>query len=303
MKLSALKHTFVAQLTEHYGRDEAYSFFKILADFYLGLNAAALVLEANRMLTIPELEAFEKAKTRLEQQEPIQYILGETEFYGLRFRVNEKVLIPRPETEELVAWIVEHVQAFSKKEQPAKKTIKILDIGTGSGCIAIALAKELPQAEVYAMEVSLKALEVARQNAAENQVMVHFLHQDIFSMERFPVDFDIIVSNPPYVRELEKEAMKPNVLNNEPHLALFVSDTDPLVFYKKIITLACSNLQTSRMLFFEINQYLGKEMVTLLQKQGYTAIELKKDVFNRSRMLKGCILTSSKYCFIAKNDM
>jgi release factor glutamine methyltransferase len=217
---------------------------------------------------------------KLKIQIPIQYIIGTTHFYGLEFIVDENVLIPRPETEELVDWIVKLNSKLSKK-----KNLKILDIGTGSGCIAVSLAKNIPNSEVFAIDVSEKALAIAKKNAILNKVPVTFLHKNILETKDLNQKFDIIVSNPPYVRNLEKAEIKPNVLDNEPHLALFVPDNDPLIFYKKIAELAAANLNPNGQLFFEINQYLGKETQELLEYIGLKNIELRKDIYGNDRMI------------------
>lgn len=212
-------------------------------------------------------------------QKPIQYILGETEFYGLPFLVNENTLIPRQETEELVEWIVK------EEEKREEGRVKILDIGTGSGCIAISLAKNLSNAKVFAIDVSEKALATAKKNADINNVNVTFLLKNILETNDLEQQFDIIVSNPPYVRNLEKAEIKPNVLEYEPHLALFVEDTDALLFYRKIAQLAMKNLNSNGKLYFEINQYLGKETVALLECLELSNVELKKDIYGNDRMI------------------
>lgn len=197
--------------------------------------------------------------------------------------MNENTLIPRPETEELVEWIV------AESRNSATGSLKILDIGTGSGCIAISLAKNLPNAEVFALDVSEKALAVAKKNADTNKVKVNFIQADILKINdlvELSTHFDIIVSNPPYVRHLEKAEIKPNVLEYEPHLALFVEDTDALLFYRKIAKLAKENLAEKGKLFFEINQYLGKETLQLLEKFGFNSTELKKDIYGNDRMTR-----------------
>ena len=202
------------------------------------------------------------------------------------------MLIPRPETEELVAWVLkvgrEMAEDRKQKFKSQPYSLKILDIGTGSGCIAIALAKRLPKAEVYALDVSKKALQVAKHNAKHNDVKVHFIEQDILkaTVVEEHLKFDIIVSNPPYVRELEKHHIQKNVLENEPHLALFVKDNNPLLFYDAIADVATKKLHKGGYLFFEINQYLGKELVSLLQQKGFGNIELKKDMFGNDRMVR-----------------
>ena len=188
------------------------------------------------------------------------------------------MLIPRPETEELVDWVLTTVT-------PTSKPLKIIDIGTGSGCIAISLAKSLPNAEVTAVDVSGKALQVARCNAELNGVTINFLQQDILQTTTLPDTYDIIISNPPYVRSLEKAEMQANVLEYEPHLALFVSDTDPLLFYDRIATLARKSLSPQGSLFFEINQYLGEEMKALLKAKGFEKAVLRQDLSGNDRMI------------------
>jgi len=200
----------------------------------------------------------------------------------LDFEVDSTVLIPRPETEELVEWIIQ-----SQKSEMEVENLKILDIGTGSGCIAISLAKNIPKATVFAIDVSEKALATAQKNATINEVNVTFISKNILETEDLEQQFDVIVSNPPYVRELEKQEIKKNVLDNEPHLALFVEDNDALVFYRKIAELAQRNLSPHGQLFFEINQYLGKEMIDLLEKMGFKNIELRKDIYGNDRMIQG----------------
>jgi release factor glutamine methyltransferase len=228
-----------------------------------------------------ELKTWSSILEQLKKEIPIQYILGVTHFYGLEFEVNSAVLIPRPETEELVDWIIQHSKL---KAQHSK--FKILDIGTGSGCIAISLAKNLPNAEVFALDVSEQALATTKRNAEKNQVQLAFIHQSILETEDLAQEFDVIVSNPPYVRELEKQEIKKNVLDNEPHLALFVEDNDALIFYRKIAQLAQKNLNPKGQLYFEINQYLGQEMLDLLRGMGFKNCELRQDIYGNDRMIQ-----------------
>jgi len=217
--------------------------------------------------------------SRLANNEPIQYILGETEFYGLTFKVNREVLIPRPETEELVQWI-------SKDFKEA--AISLLDIGTGSGCIAIALAKEMPLSQVFALDISEESLKVARKNAQLNGVNIHFINEDILKVfyVDLPANLDLIVSNPPYVKKSEMILMHPNVLDYEPKLALFVDDSDPLIFYRAIAKLGCSQLKPGGALFFEINEALSKEVFHLLETYHYFQITVKNDIHGKPRMVK-----------------
>ncbi|MBO6881556.1 MAG: peptide chain release factor N(5)-glutamine methyltransferase [Winogradskyella sp.] len=287
LKALDLKHIFHKELDAIYGKNEVESFFFLCTEHYLNVPRIQLTLELEYTFTKSETDTFFKVLEDLRQQKPIQYILGETEFYGLKFKVNEHVLIPRPETEELVDWIVKCHSERSEESQ-----IKILDIGTGSGCIAISLAKNLPHAKVYALDVSNEALAIARKNAEINKVDIEFIEVDILNemswdLEFKNLEFDTIVSNPPYVRNIEKAEIKPNVLDNEPHLALFVEDENPLQFYKAITKFAVENLKPKGQLFFEINQYLGQETKALLTKANFEAIELMKDLSGNDRMLKG----------------
>lgn len=298
MVLKEILHIYHKELDDIYGKNEVDSFFNLVITHYLKIDRIHLVLEPNYVVTKTEEQPLFEALSQLKLEQPIQYILGETEFYGLPFIVNEHTLIPRPETEELVALIMEHVTS-----SPVEKSLRILDIGTGTGCIAISLAKYFPNANVCAMDVSEEALKIAKQNAKLNEVTVAFKLQDILAYigsEFFPFgedvskrqkgNFDIIVSNPPYVRNLEKAEIQPNVLENEPHLALFVDDNNPLQFYKAICEFALENLNDNGILYFEINEFLGKEMIELMSDFGFKAIELKQDMYGKDRMLSGCLV-------------
>lgn len=281
MLLSQLKIKFLNLLKDEYPVQEVSSFFNLLSESYLGMNRLDLALKPGKELSLIETEKFESAIHRLSQHEPIQYIIGETEFFGLKFKVDTNVLIPRPETEELVQWILDDIR---ESENPS--ILKILDIGTGSGCIAISLAKNLPDAEIFALDISENALKIARENAGLNKVEVNFIQADILNLEAFTGKFNVIVSNPPYVRELEKREMHRNVLEHEPDLALYVKNTDPLIFYRRIAKLAKVGLQKSGNLYFEINQYLANETEEILKNSGFKT-GLKKDIFGNYRMLKG----------------
>ena len=289
MKLKETKEFFQNELAGLYNVEEIDSFFYILIEFYLGLKRISLVLKPELTYSKKVMEPILTALEDLKKEIPIQYILGETAFFGLPFKVNSHVLIPRPETEELVDWILN-----IEKSESINNGLKILDIGTGSGCIAVSLAKNLIHAQVYALDVSHDALEVAKRNAVLNNVSVEFIQVNMLQPETWNTEFknlrfDIIVSNPPYVRELEKAQMKSNVVNNEPHLALFVKNEDPLIFYKAITQYAVDNLTAKGHLFFEINEYLGKQMRLLLKSFDFNAIELKQDIFKKDRMIKGII--------------
>ncbi len=282
MKIKEYRAQFIHELTPIYDAGEAESFFYLILEEKHQLKRIDLALHPDLVFSEEEIVVWNSILEQLQQEIPVQYLLGKTNFYGLDFEVNENVLIPRPETEELVEWILE-----SQKSKVGNQKVKILDIGTGSGCIAISLAKNLPNAKVFAIDVSEKALATAKKNAEINAVNVTFINQNILETEDLLQQFDIIVSNPPYVRNLEKEEIKKNVLDNEPHLALFVEDNDALVFYKKIAELARKNLSENGQLYFEINQYLGKEMIDLLEKMNFVTVELRKDIYGNDRMVFG----------------
>ncbi len=277
MLVKEFKARFDSELSELFPQTEINSFFYLLIEHVLGLQRVDLILDNDRSIPIEKKQELQDALNRLKAQEPIQYILQETEFYGLSFKITKDTLIPRPETEELVDWIL--------SDYKNTDTISILEIGTGSGCIPISIAKHLPQAKVSSIDISEKALQIATKNAVTNKVSIEFILQDILTTETLSHTYDIIVSNPPYVRELEKIEIKPNVLDYEPHLALFVENTNPLIFYSKIANLAKKYLKKNGALYFEINQYLGKETTEMLTKEGFTTV-LKKDIFGNDRMTK-----------------
>jgi len=281
MILKSLKTYFNKELSGYYPETETESFFHILTESLLRLKRIDIALNLYQVVSGKKYDKFQDAIKRLQNYEPIQYIIGDTEFYGLKFKVDSSVLIPRPETEELVDWII--------KENQTETSISILDIGTGSGCIAITLAKHLPSAKVYALDVSVEALKVAQQNALLNSLEVEFIEADVLDWNHGELKFDIIVSNPPYVRELEKEAMSANVLNYEPHLALFVKDDDALSFYRKISQLSKMLLKPKGQLYFEINENLGQDTKQLMVQDEFKQLELKQDVFNKDRMIKGVL--------------
>lgn len=289
MTINELKNKFQKELnsthpSNSYWKEEIDSFFYLLTEHQLNLKRIDIALDPTTAISNTDENYFLTAIEKLKQEIPIQYIIGETEFYGLPFYVDSNVLIPRPETEELVQWIVSDVTSSA-----VEKSLNILDIGTGSGCIAISLAKNIPNAKVYALDISKEALAIAQKNAQLNHVDIHFLNEDILKINKLPIKFDIIVSNPPYVRELEKQEIKNNVLQNEPHLALFVEDINPLLFYDKIANIAKENLTKNGQLFFEINQYLGKETINLLKNKGFKNVVFQKDIFENDRMISCCI--------------
>ena len=282
MLLKQYKVHFFDALKNIQDEQEIESFFFILTEYLHNLKRVDVALNPNFELSDEEVEKWNTILVELQQEKPIQYITGEAWFYGFRFEVNENTLIPRPETEELVEFILKETSNF---QLPAS-SLNILDIGTGTGCIPISLKANLPQANFSAIDVSEQALEVAKRNAASNKAEINFIQANILEVLDLNQNFDIIVSNPPYVRNLEKQEIKKNVLDYEPHLALFVEDTDALLFYRKIAQLALKNLSPNGLLFFEINQYLGKETVELLENLGFKNIELKKDIYGNDRMIK-----------------
>jgi release factor glutamine methyltransferase len=281
MKIRYYRNFFIEKLTPLYDSMEAESFFAIALEELKGWKRSDLALNPDAELSGDEIERWNAVLAELETQKPIQYIFGKAHFYGLEFEVNPNTLIPRPETEELVEWII--------AENQFKDQISMLDIGTGTGCIAISLAKNLTDASVSAIDVSEGALATAKRNAQHNKVEVNFMLKDILAAETLPQNYDVIVSNPPYVRNLEKKEIKENVLQYEPHLALFVDDNDALVFYRKIALLAKTHLSPNGRLYFEINQYLGPETVQMLEDFGFVNVILKKDMYGNDRMVGASI--------------
>ncbi|WP_353161044.1 peptide chain release factor N(5)-glutamine methyltransferase [Myroides odoratus] len=279
MLIKLLQDQFITALTPIYDELEAQQLFLFCLAELEEKTRIDLVMHPDLVTLIPEKWAL--ILEELRNQKPIQHIFGKAYFYGYTFQVNEHTLIPRPETEELVEWILASV--------PADQPIRILDIGTGSGCIGLTLAKELPQSQVTLLDISAEALQVAQQNATNLGVDVHFIQQDILALPRLTTTFDIIVSNPPYIRQLEKVEIKKNVMDYEPHTALFVADQDPLIFYRKIAALAFDNLELGGQLFYEINQYLGQEMVELLTSIGFKNTELRRDLLQNDRMTKSVV--------------
>ena len=286
MILKDILFVFHKELDEYYGNEEVNSFFNLLMQHHLNLNRFYLVLNPQYMISIEKKRFFFEALKQLKLHKPIQYIIGKTEFFGLPFEVNEHTLIPRPETEELVSWIIDNQSKTTEKKQ-----LKILDIGAGSGCITVTLAKHLINSKVTALDVSKAALSMVKQNADLNDITVDCIHDTILNPSDFlcntSLKYDIIVSNPPYVRHLEKAEIQPNVLEYEPHLALFVDDHNPLQFYKSICEFSKINLVDGGVLYFEINEYLGNEMIALMTAFNFKSIELKKDMFGKDRMIKG----------------
>ena len=275
-----IRNYYCEQLCSIYDKNESNTLILILFEYYFNINRIKMSLEPELRLSESEMLKLHFAVKDLLKNKPIQYIIGETEFCDLKFIVNENVLIPRPETSELVRLI-------ANSHQPSTIS-NILDIGTGSGCIAISLAKMIPQSNVYALDISEKALDVAKENAINNNVNITFIHDDILTKTQTltQTKFDIIVSNPPYVRELEKVDMHNNILQWEPHNALFVSDEDPLIFYRSILEFSKKHLKENGEIWFEINEYLGKEMKALCEEVGLSNIEIYKDFRDKERFLR-----------------
>jgi release factor glutamine methyltransferase len=290
MTIKQYRAHFNKSIKHLYPTSEIDSFFFLILEEYMDLKRIDVVLKSDFYLDKKSLNLMQIATKQLEQEIPIQYIIEKTEFFGLPFNINKEVLIPRPETEELVERVIKEVSLIKtyktdSNETKNEKQLKILDIGTGSGCIAISLKKELPSSKISAIDVSNEALRIAKKNALLNKVDINFIHLDILKTNNLDKLYDVIVSNPPYVRELEKKEMKNNVLNNEPHLALFVDNKNPLLFYNKIAELAKNFLTKNGQLHFEINQYLGKETIKLLAEKGFKNIQLKKDIFGNDRII------------------
>ena len=263
-------------LGSYYPAGEVAAFTRIIVTEMLGIPQTTFFLKDNIELTHEQEATLEDAINRLQKHEPIQYIQGYSDFCGLRFKVTPATLIPRPETSELVEWIASE----------ASGNERILDIGTGSGCIAVSLANKLPDSKVTAWDISNEALAVATENSRSNGTEVLFEQVDILSYRPEENLFDIIVSNPPYIKENEKSAMHSNVLDWEPHTALFVPDSDPLLFYRTIAKKGLTLLKPGGTLYFEINRAHGAETVEMLADLGYTGIKLRKDFAENDRMIK-----------------
>ncbi|MDR1699432.1 MAG: peptide chain release factor N(5)-glutamine methyltransferase [Prevotellaceae bacterium] len=261
-----------------YPESEINALIRLIFETVCGWNATQFLLNKEVVLSDTQRKEIEVIVCRLRKHEPVQYILGKADFYSLLFEVNENTLIPRPETEELVDWVISEYKNFAGK---------LLDIGTGSGCIAVSLAKHLPQMDVSAVDISEKALETAGRNAKKNDVKIHFQQCDIL-MENQKIigNFDVIVSNPPYVLESEKAEIQSNVLQYEPHKALFVPNENTLLFYKAIADFSVKKLNENGSLYLEINRMFGKETAEMLAGKGFSSIEIRKDLSGNDRMIK-----------------
>ena len=281
MTISEIQKHFRDALSPIYGEREARSITKLVLETELELSSVHLTFERFRLLTQPQQQRLQLILERLSKHEPVQHILGEADFYGLKFKVNKNVLIPRPETEELVEW------AISLIKITGGEGLHILDIGAGTGCIPIALAKTLKLANIEACDVSEEALQLAAENNVLNATNVRFFKLDILIEPLTEDSYDLIISNPPYIAQSEREDLAPHVINFEPHLALFAPTEDALIFYKSIAKKASSALKNGGILLFEINEAKGPEVVELLTGFGYREIELRKDLSGKDRMIKG----------------
>ena len=287
-KIKDVIQFFHEELKITYEKSEIDVFIAYCFEDLIGVKRHEVILNENKTVNESELLKLNFAVKDLKQHKPIQYVLGKADFYGLKFIVNEHVLIPRPETEELVQLIIQDAKLITHNSQ-----LSILDIGTGSGCIAIALKKNIPDSIVHALDISENVLKIAKQNAKMNNAEINFVLDNILNPNSKILNpnslFDIIVSNPPYVRHSEKEQMQKNVLDYEPHLALFINDTDPLLFYKNIADFALKNLKPKGKLYFEINQAFGLEVKDILEDKGFENVVLMKDLNNKNRILRGNI--------------
>ena len=276
MNFKQLEDYFIEEISSLYEADEAKQLFYLVTDYISGWSRGQLMMNKNEIVAPESYIAYEKVTAELKKGKPLQHITGATWFYGLKFSVSGSVLIPRPETEELVDWILADIKGA--------KDVTLLDIGTGSGCIAISLKANLETAEMSALDVSEDALKIAKENAETNKTVVNFIQSDILGYHTED-KYSVIVSNPPYIKEDEKPEMHQNVLAYEPHLALFVSNENPLIFYSAIADFAVKQLKTGGKLYFEINEYLGEETMDMLRNKGFKNRVLRKDLQGKDRMI------------------
>lgn len=283
MTIGEIERSFIAELTERYGEGESASLANIAIEEVCDVRYGSSFANKNKDLSQEQEQLLSKILDGLKNDIPLQYLLGVADFYGLKFKVAPGVLIPRPETEELVHWILKDVE----RNRRGMGLPRILDIGTGSGCIPIALKKKLPEAKVASVDISAEALAIAAKNVLFHDVEVTLCKADVLAgfADFAEGTVDILVSNPPYITTAEMAEMHTNVLNNEPALALFVPDNDPLVFYRRILELAQSCLATGGHVYFEINSLMGNEMLKLLSEYNFGG-ELKKDISGKDRMIK-----------------
>lgn len=283
-----------------YDSREARNIANLVIENITGFSGSDRVVHQHENMNDEQQHTLQKMTSELLNHKPVQYVLHEAHWYKMKWYVDERVLIPRPETEELVEWIIEDVKEkepriknqesrFGKKDTNTEHQVSILDVGTGSGCIAVALKKNLPKTKMLAADVSEDAIKVAKQNALANEVHIEFTKMNALDAEDWKAlpALDCIVSNPPYIAQSEAHTMNDNVLKYEPHLALFVPNDNPLLFYEAISTFGWRSLKNGGKLFFEINESFGDEVVHLLWTKSYQNIEVKKDMQNKNRMVKG----------------
>ncbi len=280
INIGQLSRQLQSRLTPIYGDGEAKAMVRLIFHSLKGWNLTDMVIHADNPVSEYLVEKCDDIVARLLEHEPIQYILGETYFYGMNLKVNRSTLIPRPETEELVDMIV--------KENNDIKDLSILDIGTGSGAIAIALSRNLPFSQVSAIDISSEAIVTAKENAENLHAKIDFNEDDVFKYEPETNAFDIIVSNPPYIDNSEKADMESNVLDYEPHSALFVPDDNPLVYYTRIAEIALNALKKYGKLYFEINPHHAYDLKTYLEKENFTEVSIVKDTYGKDRFIKCC---------------
>jgi len=280
LTLSQIRTQMKKELIPLYGEAETLQMIRMLFEQYCGISGAKLILKQNEYLPVDQYNLMMEANSALKNNIPVQYIIGSAWFADLRFEVNPSVLIPRPETEEMVNLILTDANRLLKNDD-----FRLIDIGSGSGCIAVALKKSLPGWKVEACDISAEALQVAQRNATQAGADVHFFKADILRWNEWAESglYDIIVSNPPYICEQEKSQMKPNVLQHEPSLALFVPDDDPLLFYRSIAEFASLRLKKNGKLYLEINESFGPEIIDLLNMQGFKDIGVRKDIREKNR--------------------
>ena len=282
MTLNEARTVLTKELNNLYDSDELKNIVGLIIEHITNMPRMEQVKNKATFLTCTQLESLDTITERLKKNEPVQYVLGEAWFAGMKFKVNKNVLIPRPETEELVDWIIK--EAMSHELRAAS----ILDVGTGSGCIPITLKKKLPQTTITAIDVCSEALFTATENAIELNTEVNFILLDFLDEEKWNEleQYDIIVSNPPYVKQSEKETMHERIITFEPHKALFVPDNDALIFYEKLCDFSLTHLKPGGSIFVEINESLGQDVMNLFQGKGFTSVEIKKDLQEKDRMVK-----------------
>jgi release factor glutamine methyltransferase len=285
MKVSEIIDDYRKGLSELYSAGELSQVTFMVFEYVLNFSKTDLVMKRDKILSVEQENEFARILSELKKNKPVQYVLGHAWFYGMKFIVNEHVLIPRQETEELVDWIIRD------EGRRVGDDFRIIDVCTGSGCIAVSLKANLPGSEIFALDVSADAIKVASKNASLNKMNIHFIQNDILlPFPDSPIPrFEIIVSNPPYVLHTDKEDMTERVLNYEPHLALFAKDDDPLIFYKGISEFALLHLKPGGKLYFEINELKGKEVVELLVSKGFSDVVLKKDMNGKDRMVRAIL--------------